>query len=422
MKSVETTSINADPASWPTTPMMTPPSSSSNTSSLEVEVPKAPTPPELLAGIYGERFDLSTSASPTTHNPSTSEPNYTSSRSVISGFSQAQMDQLDAYVKSKVSAEIQRQVTELRQCLDQKALKPNEELVSMLAKRLNVTIQASQQTTDDDTSEGLTSPAQPPLPAQASTELLTEIRPQDVGYFYPDYQSEQDPNSAVPSVGKYVYFRDVYMFVDWLKEFEARGKNVKSVISSCLRGSALIWYLVELSDEDRIRLHASTGLGEWYELLIGRFKLRTGTAIAKLTSGSSVYTLTAVKHTPPRVWAQYMLHLVRAADFGSTHSSLTVIWSQLDGELQHNVGKPTEQTTLSEFLEEMDSKAEIWYQMAHRKSSHTRSQPQKHYRIYYGYRYLQNYPINDRLRQANLDEVPPNRDCRYYEAMGQWWY
>ena len=52
------------------------------------------------------------------------------------------------------------------------------------------------------------------------------------------------------NIDKYVYYRDVYIFIDRLKVI-VKKNDVKSIISEYLRGIALMWYSTELTDLKR---------------------------------------------------------------------------------------------------------------------------------------------------------------------------
>ena len=88
------------------------------------------------------------------------------------------------------------------------------------------------------------SPSSHPAPTTAERAQKT-LRAEQVRFFDPEYQQEQGDTLAgnisgpVANAGKYVYYRDVYVFVNRLKAM-AKKNNVKPVISECLRGTALI--------------------------------------------------------------------------------------------------------------------------------------------------------------------------------------
>ena len=82
-----------------------------------------------------------------------------------------------------------------------------------------------------------------PITAERAQKIL---RAEQVRFFDPEYQQEQGNISGgnnitglVANAGKYVYYRDVYVFVDRLKAM-IKKNNVKPVISEYLRGIALM--------------------------------------------------------------------------------------------------------------------------------------------------------------------------------------
>ena len=92
------------------------------------------------------------------------------------------------------------------------------------------------------------------------------LRAEEVGYFDPEYQAENffkiDKRAPLVNAGKHVYYRDVYAFVDRLKDIaSSRGKPaVRQVITACFRGSALMWYSMELDELGCVQIRADTDL------------------------------------------------------------------------------------------------------------------------------------------------------------------
>ena len=192
------------------------------------------------------------------------------------------------------------------------------------------------------------------------------LRAEEVGYFDPEYQQEQgSTNGPVVNAGKYVYYRDVYVFVDRLKDLAVTRNDVKSVMTSCFRGSALMWYSMELTELERDLLR-DTDLNRWYTTLIDRFKTRTSVALSQLVG--QTYSLTDMKFTSPRAFIQQMLHLAKSAEFHSTYNQLTLLWNQFAVNLRRDIPEPRSTTTISQFLEQVNSKTPIWMELAQRQS------------------------------------------------------
>ena len=114
-----------------------------------------------------------------------------------------------------------------------------------------------------------------PFPAaEAPAGRPLPLRPDDIGFFNP----RADGDGPVVRE-KHVTFRDVFVFVDRLKEMKRRynEEQVLKVISSCLKGTAINWHTAELSEFERVVLETAT-LEQWIKLLVRRFKEDTGEA------------------------------------------------------------------------------------------------------------------------------------------------
>lgn len=195
-----------------------------------------------------------------------------------------------------------------------------------------------------------------------------QLRAEEVGYFDPEYQQEHGLNGSngpVVNAGKHVFYKDVYIFTNRLKDLAVqRGEeDTKAVVSSCFRGSALMWYSMELTDLERDLLRDNTtNLDRWCTTLIKRFKTRTAVALSQMVG--QMYSLNDMRHTTPRAFIQQMLHLAKSAELHSTHNQLTMIWNQFAVNLRIHIPEPQASTTIGQFIEQVDSKTAIWYEMA----------------------------------------------------------
>lgn len=86
-------------------------------------------------------------------------------------------------------------------------------------------------------------PPQSTLPTSAEKSIKAD----DVGFFDPDHQD--GTTGPVANAGKHIIYRDIYVFVDRLKDVANTKPHtyatVKAVITAC-RELALTWYTVEL--------------------------------------------------------------------------------------------------------------------------------------------------------------------------------
>lgn len=176
--------------------------------------------------------------------------------------------------------------------------------------------------------------------------------PAHVGVFYPDLPDLYGPGPVI-AVGSDIVYRDIYTWVDMLNELAniSSTKDITQAIQPCLRGSAAIWWIVELTGEERGGLREAS-LKQWSSTLTERFGLPPHVAFDKLEN--SWYT-TQDLDKPPRIWIQQMVHFAKAAEI---HPGLQVyrIWLQFDDNLRSCMYRPTVNTTLMEFLAQVDER------------------------------------------------------------------
>lgn len=110
-------------------------------------------------------------------------------------------------------------------------------------------------------------------PLTSSSKSPAALKAEDVGFFDPGFQPEQEHGKTTPgpvvNAGKYAYYLDVFVFVDRLKELARKHgpEKVIDLIPSCLRGTALIWWTVEVDDFGKELLEGAK-LEQWTSILI----------------------------------------------------------------------------------------------------------------------------------------------------------
>ena len=217
-------------------------------------------------------------------------------------------------------------------------------------------------------------PPAPPLPPAPWSPYRKMLRAEDVGYFDPGFQAEQEHGKTTPgpvvNAGKHAYYLDIFVFIDRLNELARKyGQNlVQDVIPSCLRGSALTWWTVEVDTNTKAVLEDSKDLQPWITILITSFRTNPAEALAALTR--SRYTLRDLHMgMTPRTWIHGQLSLARSADLGSTYNQLTMIWNQMDPYFQEQLAQPSPTSTLSAFLKDVDAKTTAWQNRAARQQA-----------------------------------------------------
>ena len=252
-------------------------------------------------------------------------------------------------------------------------------------------------------------PAQPTI-----TTTKPEIRAEEVRFFDPEYREEQGATNSGPVVnaGKHVFYRDVYVFVERLKDLASHRNGVKSILTACLRGSALMWYSAELTELERDLLR-DADLDRWYTTLINRFKIRTSVALSQLTYRT--YGMQDLRNNvSPRSFVMEMLHLAKAAELESIFNQLTMVWNRLHMSLRQHIPEPTKTTSLGQFLDQIDAKTVIWYDLANRpalqssRAQQSSNQDGRPIKARYAYPPPQRVPTGDGKSHAYLVDIDPD--------------
>ena len=68
-------------------------------------------------------------------------------------------------------------------------------------------------------------------------------------------------------------------------------------------------------------------------------------------------------HKNSKIFAQNFFRSVKAANLISTHNQLTIAWNNLTWQFRQHISESTEQITMREFFEQLDSQISIWHEM-----------------------------------------------------------
>lgn len=124
----------------------------------------------------------------------------------------------------------------------------------------------------------------------ARNNAVKEWNIEEIRFFDPNYEGTR----PVINVGKHVFYKEVYVFIDWYKNMALLKRNNKlhTVLLQCFHGAALIWHFTELSEMEKI-LFWDTNLVGWYKAMIHYFKKCTLVTLASLQKAR--YTMSDAK-------------------------------------------------------------------------------------------------------------------------------
>lgn len=147
----------------------------------------------------------------------------------ISGFSAQQVNEITTFVRGILLAEWDRKVDQFHAGLDQRFDRMLEAIQSGPSDQNN---QSANQYLNQQLDSQQYPTSSPSVQATITT-AKPEIRAEEVGYFDPEYQQERGTKTSGPVVnaGKHVYYRDVYVFIDRLKDL-ANQRNAITIKTS----------------------------------------------------------------------------------------------------------------------------------------------------------------------------------------------
>ncbi|KAF3059633.1 hypothetical protein GL218_04751 [Daldinia childiae] len=221
-------------------------------------------------------------------------------------------------------------------------------------------------------------------PNPNGTSNSNTLKPETVGYFNP---SLKDPhNTGIIAVGKYTVFTNIFPFTDRLRQLAvSHGEgNVKAVWINCLQETALAWYSMELTDIEKDALQ-KLSLDWVIHQLIKAFRKSPSNALQSLKSAS--FTLLDLKRGKGlRPFVYSIIQDARACDL-PPKIQLLYAFEAFDAEIQSQLLKPTDNTTLGAFFQHLDDRESVLLAKARQVSTSQNLQLQPDYS-----QYRQTYP------------------------------
>jgi hypothetical protein len=202
---------------------------------------------------------------------------------------------------------------------------------------------------------------------------ITEIRSQDstltdfIKKWTTDeiefFDSDVDEDDSIINVDRHVFYKNIYVFVDRLKNMiKIRDDDkLRTILSQCFRDASLIWHFIELFDMKK-NLLRQINLTSWYQILINRFKKRISIALSTLQINR--YTsIDAKAEKDSRIFAQNIFRFVKVANMNSIYNQLTIAWNDLDWQFWVNIFESTVITSIRKFLNQLSFMFDIWHEM-----------------------------------------------------------
>ena len=194
---------------------------------------------------------------------------------------------------------------------------------------------------------------------------VDEWKVKNVDFFDSDYDDDivDNVDKSIKYFDKHIYYVDVYVFVDRLKNLiSLRDENkLRIVLSQCLRDYAQEWHSLTLSELKKNLLRIAF-LITWYQILIKSFKKRTTQTLQSLQKKQYIMS-NAKQQRNSRMYAQNIFRHVKVVEFESIFNQFILIWFNLDYEFRRDILESKSNITIRIFLDQLKEKFDIWFDM-----------------------------------------------------------
>ena len=185
---------------------------------------------------------------------------------------------------------------------------------------------------------------------------------ENIDYF--DSRRENEKNTKiVVNVDRHVYYKNVFVFIDKLKNFEKKSSDyrVRQFIVECLRENVIIWHKLKLKTIEK-NMYRDVSVNQWCKELIRRFKKRDSQIFKNLQIER--YSMSNVRNDKTfRIYVQNIMRHFRAIKFNFTYNQLIMTWNNLNFEFKMQIFESTTTTTLVFFFDFLNVKINVWHEI-----------------------------------------------------------
>ncbi len=169
-------------------------------------------------------------------------------------------------------------------------------------------------------------------------------------------------------------YQNVFSFTNrvQVKATMMEPATVHQNLDACLLGQADKWYTEELSHIQQVSLRLDTnGVEEWCKALEQRFQDPPSKSLTMLET--TRYTVDdARKNHEPASYVQSIVVNGRNAGITTTdYAQVLLAYKHLDSELRLTLTEPTLQTTVAQFIEQLNSRKHAWFEIYRRNRGYT---------------------------------------------------
>jgi hypothetical protein len=169
-------------------------------------------------------------------------------------------------------------------------------------------------------------------------------------------------------VEKDIYFRDVHLFLDRVKNF-VMTKEVeieRNNLYTCLRESIMTWYTIEVFEKKKKLLKMKNNIDVWERYLLKRFRKRFN--VTMITIIRERYILkNARRRREFRKYAEIIMRAAKSAELKFEAHQIMLMYNDLNLKFQRNIFMFELITNIQNFLQCLDDKKNIWWRLINRQ-------------------------------------------------------
>jgi hypothetical protein len=161
-------------------------------------------------------------------------------------------------------------------------------------------------------------------------------------------------------VEKNIYFRNVHLFLDRIRNFVATKKVeiMRNNLYTCLRESIMTWYTAKVSKEEKKLFKMKNNIDVWERYLLKKFRERLNVIMITITRER--YILDDVRRRrESREYADIIMRAEKSAELSSKSHLIMLIYNDLNLKFQRNILMFELITNIQNFLQCFDDKKNI---------------------------------------------------------------
>ena len=186
--------------------------------------------------------------------------------------------------------------------------------------------------------------------------------------FFDSWYEEKNAiiDNSIEHSNKNTYFRNIHLYIERIKNMTILKDVdvIRANLYNCMREHALRWYIEVVNNDQKRLIKLKEDVEKWKRLLLKRWKKSSFTTLTIITKKK--YIMKNVrKHKELFDFVEIIIREVKSIMM-SIYSQLYLIYNELKLKFRRDLIKSTKNTIMNDFLQQLDNKKEIWWNIENR--------------------------------------------------------